>query len=148
MHDLRYSARMLVKSPLFAAVAILTLGLGVGANSAIFSLVNAVLLRPLPFPEPERLVFVWEETGMFGLKDSVVAMGNYVDWRERNHVFQQMGALEQTRVLSQLLFGVTPTDPATFVLVAVVLLGIAAAASCIPALKAMRVDSIEALREE
>jgi len=148
MHDLRYSARMLVKSPLFAAVAILTLGLGVGANSAIFSLVNAVLLRPLPFPEPDRLVFVWEDTNMFGLKDSVVAMGSYVDWRARNHVFQQMGALEQTRVLSQLLFGVTPTDPATFVLVAVVLLGIAVAASWIPALRAMRVDPIVALREE
>jgi ABC-type antimicrobial peptide transport system permease subunit len=148
MYDLRYAARMLIKSPLFAAVAILTLGLGAGANSAIFSLVNAVLLRPLPFPEPERLVFVWEEINMFGLKDRVVAMGNYVDWRARNHVFQQMGALEQRRVLSRLLFGVTPTDPATFVLVAAVLLGIAAAASCIPALKAMRVDPIEALREE
>lgn len=99
MHDLRFAARVLSKSPLFAAVAILTLGLGVGANSAIFSLVNTVLLRPFPFPEPDQLVFVWEDTNMFGLKDSVVAMGNYMDWRARNHVFQQMGALEQRRYL-------------------------------------------------
>jgi putative ABC transport system permease protein len=99
MHNLRYAIRILRKNPLFASVAILTLGLGVGANSAIFSLVNAVLLRPLPFPEPDRLVFIWEDTTMFGLKDSVVAMGNYTGWRERNHVFRQMGALEQRRYL-------------------------------------------------
>ena len=99
MRDLRYAARLLAKSPVFAAVAILTLGLGVGANSAIFSLVNAVLLRPFPFPEPDRLVFVWEETAMFGLKDSVVAMGNFTEWRARNRVFEQMGALEQRRYL-------------------------------------------------
>ncbi|HYK87875.1 MAG TPA: ABC transporter permease [Acidobacteriota bacterium] len=97
MRNIRYAARILLKNPLFATVSILTIALGVGANTAIFSLVNAVLLRPFPFPEPERLVFVWEETSMFGLKDSVVAMGNYMDWRERNHVFQQMGALEQKR---------------------------------------------------
>jgi predicted permease len=99
MHNLRYAVRTLRKNPLFAAVAILTFGLGVGANSAIFSLVNAVLLRPLPFPEPDRLAFVWEDTNMFGLKDSVVAMGNYADWRARNLVFRQMGALEQRRCL-------------------------------------------------
>ncbi len=97
MFNLRHAVRILLKNPLFAAVSLLTIALGVGANTAIFSLVNAVLLRPFPFPAPERLVFVWEETRMFGLKDSVVAMGNYIDWRERNHVFREMGALEQRR---------------------------------------------------
>src|SRR5689334_9395479 len=91
--DLRAGWRSLRKSPVFAVVAICTLALGIGANAAIFTLVNAVLLRPLPFPEPGRLVFVWEDTEMFGLKDSVVSLANYADWRALNHVFQQMGAL-------------------------------------------------------
>jgi putative ABC transport system permease protein len=93
--DLRYTFRSMRKSPLFTGIAVLTLALGVGANTAIFTLVNAVLLRPLPFPDPDRLVFIWEETTMFGLKDSVVAMGNYTEWRARSHSFQEMGALEQ-----------------------------------------------------
>jgi len=92
--DLRYGCRTLRKSAMFTAIAIWTLALGVGANSAIFTLVNAVLLRPLPFPEPDRLVFIWEDTNLFGLKDSVVSLANYADWRAQNHVFQQMGALE------------------------------------------------------
>ena len=58
-------------------------------------MINAVLLRPLPFPEPDRLTGVWEETVMFGLKYSPSAMGNYVEWQEQNRVFQEMGALEQ-----------------------------------------------------
>ncbi len=93
--DFRYTLRTMRKSPLFAGIAVLTLALGVGANTAIFTLVNAVLLRPLPFPDPGRLVFIWEETTMFGLKDSVVALGNFTEWRARSHSFQQMGALEQ-----------------------------------------------------
>lgn len=99
VQDLRYGWRTLRRSPAFTAVAILTLALGIGANSAIFTLINAALLRPLPFPEPQRLVLVWEDTSMFGLKDSPVAIGNYVEWRAQNHVFQQMGALEQRSFL-------------------------------------------------
>ncbi|HWQ55964.1 MAG TPA: ABC transporter permease [Bryobacteraceae bacterium] len=93
--DLRHGWRMLRKTPVFTCVAVLTLALGIGANSAIFTLINAALLRPLPFPEPERLVLVWEDTSMFGLKDSPVAMGNYMEWRAQNRVFEEMGALER-----------------------------------------------------
>ena len=95
VQDLRYAARTLRKSPVFTAVALLTLALGIGANSAIFSLIDALLLRPLPFPQPDRLMLVWEDTSMFGLKDSPVALGNYTGWRAQNHVFQRMGAIEQ-----------------------------------------------------
>ena len=98
LQDLRYACRTLRKSPVFAAVAILTLALGIGANSAIFTLINAALLRPLPFPHPERLALVWEETAMFGLKDSPVALGNYADWRAQNRSFEAMGALERGSV--------------------------------------------------
>jgi putative ABC transport system permease protein len=92
--NLSYAARSLRKSPGFTSVAVLTLALGIGANSAVFSLINAVLLRPLPYPEPDRLVLVWESAPFFGLHDSPVAPANYVDWRARSHSFAEMGALE------------------------------------------------------
>ena len=92
--DLRYAARYLRKSPGFTAVAVLTLALGVGANTAVFSLLNAVLLRPLPYPDPDRLVLVWESAPFFGLRDSPVSPANYVDWKARSRSFEDMGALE------------------------------------------------------
>ena len=92
--DLRYAARYLRKSPGFTAVAVLTLGLGVGANTAVFSLLNAVLFRPLPYPEPDRLVLVWESAPFFGLRDSPVSPANYVDWKARSRSFEDMGGLE------------------------------------------------------
>jgi len=94
VRDLRYGARSLAKSPGFAAVAVLTLALGVGANTAVFSLINAVLLRPLPYDDPDRLVLVWESAPFFGLADSPVAPANYADWKARSRSFEQMGALE------------------------------------------------------
>jgi predicted permease len=84
--DLRYAVRMLGRSPGFATAAILTLALGIGANAAIFSLVNAVLLRPLPYREPERLVRVWERSPQ-GDERNVVSPGNYHDWRTRAKSF-------------------------------------------------------------
>lgn len=95
MSDLRYAFRQLLKSPGFTTVAVLTLALALGANTAIFSVIHAVLLRPLPYPDSSRLVAVWEETRLFGLHYSPPAMGNYVDWRARNHTFSEMGLYEQ-----------------------------------------------------
>src|SRR5258708_9708235 len=93
MQDLRYGARLFWRSPSFSIVAILTLALGIGANTAIFSVVNAVLLKPLPYPEPNRLVHIWEGKVGEGASKNVVEPFNFLDWRERNHSFEQMAAI-------------------------------------------------------
>jgi putative ABC transport system permease protein len=92
--DLRFGARMLMKNPGFTVVAVLTLALGIGANTAIFSVVNAVLLKPLPYHEPDRLVMVWEEASFIGLHQVTPAPANYADWQAQNQVFDEMAALE------------------------------------------------------
>src|SRR5262245_28714378 len=90
--DLRYGARMLLKNPGYTLVAILTLALGIGANTAIFSVVNAVMLRPLPYSEPERLVQVWETKPRANRWADWVSYPDFQDWRERNTVFDEIGA--------------------------------------------------------
>jgi putative ABC transport system permease protein len=90
LKDLRYGIRGLLKRPGFTTVAIITLALGIGANTAIFSVVNAVVLRPLPYVEPDRLVTLWETIP--GSDKRSVAPGNFVDWHTQNQSFQDMAA--------------------------------------------------------
>ena len=92
MNDLKFALRQLLKNPGFTAVSVLTLALGIGANTAIFSVVNAVLLRPLPYPEPNCLVAVCESNPQLGFDQYVTSMGAYFDWREQNSVFRELGA--------------------------------------------------------
>jgi putative ABC transport system permease protein len=88
--DVRFALRQIRGAPMFALVAVLTLALGIGANSAIFALVDATLLRPLPFPDTERLVAVWERFGPF--PRAAVSPSNFRDWSDRNHSFASMAA--------------------------------------------------------
>ncbi len=93
-HDLRYAWRTLRKSPAFAITAIGALALGIGANVAIFSMVDALLIRQLPLGDPDRLVMVWEDDSFIGFPRDTPAPANFADWKERNHVFTDMGALQ------------------------------------------------------
>ena len=88
--DSRYALRTLARSPALAGAAIITLALGIGANTAIFSAVNAVVLRPLPFPDPDRLVSIWESNPEKGWYKNVVAPANYLDWREQVPAFEDV----------------------------------------------------------
>jgi putative ABC transport system permease protein len=90
--DLRYAVRMLIKRPGFTVAAVLTLGLGIGANTAIFSVVNGALLRPLPFNDPDRLAMIWTTNQPRGVQQDDVSLDDYLDWRNRNQVFEQIAA--------------------------------------------------------
>src|SRR5919107_423759 len=92
LQDLRYGARMLRKRPGFTAVAVVTLALGIGANTAIFSLVNAVLLKPLPYAEPERLVMIWEDATRAGFPQNLPAPANFADWKAQTSSLEGMSA--------------------------------------------------------
>ncbi|HMB26932.1 MAG TPA: ABC transporter permease [Blastocatellia bacterium] len=88
--DLRYGARMLWKSPGFTLIAVITLALGIGANTAIFSVIDALMLRPLPFREPDKLFQVWESNVKLGYKEMSASYPNFADWRDQNQVFEQI----------------------------------------------------------
>jgi putative ABC transport system permease protein len=90
--DIRYAARGLFKRPGFTAVALITLALGIGANTAIFSVINAVLLRPLQFKDPEQLAIVWEDASFAGFPRNTPAPANYFDWKNQNQSFSDMAA--------------------------------------------------------
>ena len=90
--DIRYGARMLLKSPGVSIVATIALALGIGANTAIFSVVNAVLLRPLPFPSSERLMSLWSTTPSVGAQRGSASYPDFADWRSQNQVFEGTAA--------------------------------------------------------
>ncbi len=105
--DTRYALRTLGRSPGFALIAVLALALGIGANTAVFSAIDAVLLRPLPYKDASRLAFVWEDLTYIGFPKNTPAPANYVDWKKQNHVFENMAAL-QSRVSNLTGNGVAP----------------------------------------
>src|SRR3954451_3993715 len=92
--DVRYAARSLRKSPGFTLVAAVTLALGVGANTAIFSVVNAVMLRPLPFSNPGQLASIWESNVERGWPTFATSHPNFLDWRAQARSFQAMAAMD------------------------------------------------------
>src|SRR5262249_29544882 len=94
--DLRYGARMLAKKPGFTLIAVITLSLGIGANTAIFSVVNAVVLRSLPYPEAERLVRIWESNPGRGWPEFSASAPNFADWRKQQSICEQLAAYEFT----------------------------------------------------
>ncbi len=94
MRDFRHAARVLKNSPGFTAVALLVLALGIGANTAIFSVVNSLLLRPIPFKGADRIVVVWETHGATGVGRTGVSGPNFMDWREHSTVFEEMALFE------------------------------------------------------
>jgi hypothetical protein len=94
LQDLRYGARMLLKTPAITFIVILALALGIGANTAIFSVLNAVVLRPLPFDHPEELLFLNERSPV--LDEMSISYPNFADWRNQNHVFEKIGVYNRS----------------------------------------------------
>ena len=92
IQDLRHAARILLRRPGFSSVAVTTLALAIGANAAIFSVVHAVLLRPLPFADPDRLVWVWETNARRGIPRNSVSPAAYAAYRDRAGAFEDIGA--------------------------------------------------------
>ena len=88
--DIRYSARMLMKSPGFSLLAVVTLALGIGANAAIFSIINSVLLRSLPYEDADRIVTLWENNTKESIPRDDVSPANFLDWSERQQVFSEI----------------------------------------------------------
>jgi hypothetical protein len=157
LQDLRYGLRMLAKSPGFTAIAILTLALGIGANTALFSVVNGVLLNPLAYPHSGQLVALYGKTA--GFDHAPISYLNFLDWQRDTQTFSSMaiyrnqdynfiGTGEAAHLMANQLFGVGAHDPLTFASVAVLLIAVAVAACYIPARRATRVDPAIALRYE
>lgn len=151
--DLRYGARMLWKKPGFTLIVVITMALGIGANTAIFSVINSLLLRPLPVERPDEVVAI-------SRGDGTAATASYLDYlyyRDQNQVFYGLAAsalvgvalglaaaLGVTRLIARLLFGVS----VTFAGVSLLLLSVALLACWIPARRATKVDPMIALRCE
>jgi predicted permease len=98
LQDLRLGVRMLIKRPSFTGIAVLTLALGIGANITIFSVVNSVLLRPLPYPEADRLVYLWSEAPMQNIRERASAYANFSEWRNQNKSFEDLAVFDPTVV--------------------------------------------------
>src|SRR5882724_1464393 len=101
LHDLRYGIRRLIDKPGFTIIAVLTLALGIGANLAMFSVINAVLLRKLPYKNPDRLMIIWNHYGDVGQKLPRVSFPDFADYQQQSQTFEQFaGAIESTVALT------------------------------------------------
>jgi len=107
MSDIRYALRNLLKRPAFTIIAVVTLALGIGANTVIFSAINALLLKPLPFPDLDRVVAVWDEMPSRGIVHNEVTVANYLDWLTQNQSFEQLALY---RWWSANLTGIDPPE--------------------------------------
>ncbi|HYT64854.1 MAG TPA: ABC transporter permease [Vicinamibacterales bacterium] len=105
LHDIRYASRGLRRTPAFSLIAITVLALGIGANTALFSVISGVLLRPLPYPDANRLVRIWSAMPAQGYPRSGTALPDYRTWRATNHSFEEMGASHNT------VYNLTGVDP-------------------------------------
>ena len=110
LQDIRYALRTLSRSPGFSLAAVATLAVGIGANAAIFSLVRGVLLRPLPFAQPERLVSLWEANDAKGWSRMVASPPNYLDWKAQSRSYESMGAFSETTLVASGRGGVERGD--------------------------------------
>src|SRR5215475_10523916 len=95
IHDLKHALKVLLRSPMYLAVSLITVAVGIAANAAIFSVTNALLLRPLPFRDPDRLVSLWVTNPRFqvGFTNLPASDGDFTDWRAQNTVFERMSVL-------------------------------------------------------
>lgn len=93
--DIRYGLRMFVKNPTFTLIAVVAIGLGIGANTAIFSVVDAILLRPLPYKNPHQLVVIWENAAHLGFPKDTPSPANFLDWRQQSTVFEGIAAFAE-----------------------------------------------------
>ena len=93
LQDAKYGWRMLWRNPGFTVIAVVIIALGIGANTAIFSVIDAVLLRPFPFADPDHLLVIWEDASFMGFPRNAPAPANFIDWKKQNRVFLDMAAL-------------------------------------------------------
>src|SRR5438105_8614434 len=91
LRDFAFAGRLLRRSPGFTSIALLTLALSIGANTTLFGIIRAVLLRPLAYPEPERIVALWERNLRLGFDQELVTPGDFADWRSESSVFSAIG---------------------------------------------------------
>jgi len=98
LKDLRYAIRMMFRNPGFTSVAVIALALGIGANTAIFSVVNSLLLNPLPYKDASRLVWIWETNPGAGIEEETASPPNYKDWKTQSESFEEMAAFARTRL--------------------------------------------------
>ena len=92
LRDTRYALRMLLHHPGFTAVAVLTFALGIGVNAAVFAVLNGVLLRPLPYPEPDRITMIWMDNRRQGIREDITSYPTYRDWKEQSRSYAHMAS--------------------------------------------------------